>query len=231
MAGRGELVEMLAKALQRAQRSANDVGIGRRISAARNEAISNPSPAETLSDWWNDGTYRAPDWAHPDDWALAKSKAPGGGFERPANPLPIHGGQIETPLTDYDRAFMAQNEPRLTWAPGATDDIGRMIGADGELAPPEQFLGRPLTPDHIWNDPQFQSRLDRTADLEGVRTPEERFHIGAEREHQLTQRGPHKAAAERWGVSDPVARMALLGAGLGGGGLSLREVLRNQWSA
>jgi len=233
MAGRRELVEMLAQALRRARMGANDVGVGRRMSAAADESISNSSPAETLSDWWNDGTYRAPNWAHDTDWALARTKGADGGFERPANPLPIHGGQVETPLTDYDRAMMKQNEPRLTWAPGATEDIGRMVGADGELVPPEQFLGRPLTPDHIWNDPKFQRRLDMTSDLEGVRTPEERFHIAMQREQELSQRPPHRAAAARWGVEDPVARMALIGAGVGGGGLSLREVLRdrNQWSA
>jgi hypothetical protein len=154
MAATGELVELLAKALRRARMSANDVGATSRVRGALDPSISNPSPKETLSDWWNDGTYRAPDWAHPDDWALARTKSADGGFERPANPLPIHGGQIETPLTDYERAMMRQE-----------------MGGSTELA------------------------------------------------------------RSRWGVDDPVARMALLGAGLGGGGLSLREVLRDQWSA
>lgn len=227
MAG-GELVELLAAALRRARTGANDVGIARRVRAAADESISNPSARETLSDW-NSSTYRAPEWAHPTDWALARNAD--GGLERPANPLAAHGGEVDAPLTDYDRALMKQNDAHLTWAPGATDDIGRMIGPDGELVPPEQFLGRPLTPDHIWNDPAFQRRLDMTADLEGIKTPEERFHIAAERERQMLQQGPHKAATERWGVNDPVVRMALIGGGVGGG-LSLREALRQrQWSA
>ena len=154
MAATGELVELLAKALRRARMGANDVGVGRRISAAGDEALSNPSPAETLSDWWNDGTYRAPDWAHPDDWALARTKSADGGFERPANPLPIHGGEIETPLTDYERAMIRQE----------------MGGSTG-------------------------------------------------------------LARSRWGVDDPIAKSLLIG-GIGlGGGLTLREALRNQWSA
>ena len=68
MAATGELVELLAKALRRARMGANDVGVGRRISAAGDEVLSNPSPAETLSDWWNDGTYRAGNQKglHPD---------------------------------------------------------------------------------------------------------------------------------------------------------------------
>ena len=156
MAATGELVELLAKALRRARMSANDVGATSRVRGALDPSISNPSPKETLSDWWNDGTYRAPDWAHPDDWALARTKSADGGFERPANPLPIHGGEIETPLTDYERAMMRQE-----------------MGGSTELA------------------------------------------------------------RSRWNVDDPIVRAMIFGgAGLGGGGaLTLREALRNQWSA
>ena len=54
--------------------------------------------------------------------------------------------------------------------------------------------------------------------------------------YQQAMLGRHKgpaldAARTRWGVDDPVARMALIGAGGVGGGLTLREALRNQWSA
>lgn len=80
------------------------------------------------------------------------------------------------------RALWGMQEPTLEMAPGASDDIARMFNANGELASPEQFLGRPLTPDHIWNDPKFWKRMDATADLEGKRTLEERFHIAARRE-------------------------------------------------
>lgn len=57
--------------------------------------------------------------------------------------------------------------------------FGRM--ASDEMPTPEQALGRPLTPDHIWNDPRFTHRLSITSDLEGIKTPEERFHIAGER--------------------------------------------------
>lgn len=59
--------------------------------------------------------------------------------------------------------------------------IGDMFDDSGRLLPPEQALGRPLTPDHIWNDPRFQHRLAMTSDLEGAATPAERFQIAADR--------------------------------------------------
>lgn len=76
-------------------------------------------------------------------------------------------------------------EPTLELNPGVADEIGGMFKPNGEMVSPEEFLGRPLTPDHIWNDPRFQRRLEMTRDLEGKRTLEERFHIAARREMGL----------------------------------------------
>jgi hypothetical protein len=53
--------------------------------------------------------------------------------------------------------------------------------ASDEMPTPEQALGRPLTPDHIWNDPRFNHRLAMTPDLEGVQAPVDRFRIAGER--------------------------------------------------
>ena len=86
---------------------------------------------------------------------------------------------------EASRAMWGMNEPTLEMAPGASDDIARMFNSNGDLASPEEFLGRPLTPDYIWNDPRFQQRLELTSDLEGIRTPEQRFHIAARREMGL----------------------------------------------
>jgi len=59
--------------------------------------------------------------------------------------------------------------------------LGGMFDDSGKLVPPEQFLGRPLTPDHIWNDPRFKHRLAMTSDLEGKTAPVDRFRIAGER--------------------------------------------------
>lgn len=59
------------------------------------------------------------------------------------------------------------------------DFLGMMARED--IPTPEEALGRPLTPDHIWNDPRFRHRQAMTPDLEGVQTPEERFNTAGER--------------------------------------------------
>jgi len=94
--------------------------------------------------------------------------------------------------------------------------------------------------DHLranWNlTPEAQENFASQSPLERARffsehgAPEELtpYELATLRSHD-----PKEVARMMWGVDDPVARMALIGAGIGGGGLSLREVLRdrNQWSA
>ena len=60
-------------------------------------------------------------------------------------------------------------------------DFLSMMGRDGPMPTPEEALGRPLTPDHIWNDPRFNHRLAMTSDLEGKAAPVDRFRIAGER--------------------------------------------------
>jgi len=59
--------------------------------------------------------------------------------------------------------------------------LGGMFDDSGNMVSPEQFLGRPLTPDHIWNDPRFKHRLALTYPMEGVVSPATRFEAGGER--------------------------------------------------
>lgn len=81
----------------------------------------------------------------------------------------------EAPVNPLDRT----NLRNMGFDEATANDLARLSGPD--IPTPEEFLGRPLTPDHIWNDPRFQHRLAMTSDLEGVRTPEERFNIAGER--------------------------------------------------
>lgn len=50
--------------------------------------------------------------------------------------------------------------------PADANDIGKLLGA--EMPTPEEYLGRPLTPDHIFNDPRFNHRMALTHDLDRV---------------------------------------------------------------
>lgn len=173
------------------------------------------------------------------------------------------------------------------------DEIGAMFDDAGNMVSPEEYLGRPLTPDHIWNDPRFNHRLAMTSDLEGVQPPVDRFRIAGERVEAGLPRGnandldawrvdraammpdllrrqrtidgsyggarpdnttsmneiieagrdPRMSAAlpealgeylGHFGAGGSAQHAPLMGAALTagvGGGLTLREALRNQWSA
>lgn len=98
-------------------------------------------------------------------------------------------------------------------------------------------IGSPANPTgHI--PPEYQADLDALSPLERAQWYRENgmadeFAPSAYERTMMRKQNPQEAARSMWGVDDPVARMALIGAGVGGGGLSLREVLRdrNQWSA
>lgn len=58
------------------------------------------------------------------------------------------------------------------------------------------------------------------------------FFMGDDNMLRVRMGSPRERAASRWSVDNPVAKSLLIGgAGLGGGALTLREALRNQWSA
>ncbi len=144
-------------------------------------------------------------------------------------------------------------------------DVDRLSTLGREDIPtPEKFLGRPLTPDHIWNDPRFSERYALTYPLEGVYSPAQRFEIAGERigeelgerlgrERELTRMSPnhdmesiigmgrHSSPREfaeildadlgAYAVGGTQEKTPLLGIALAGGmggGLTLREALRNR---
>lgn len=143
----------------------------------------------------------------------------------------------------------------------ADADFFAMMGRDGPAPTPEEALGRPLTPDHIWNDPRFQHRLALTYPMEGVVRPATRFEAAGERiaddlaERTARQReigpshdmesligmarnmrpGEFSSALDAdlgdYAVGGLQQNAPLLGAALtagAGGGLTLREILRNR---
>lgn len=138
--------------IARAQRGYEDAGFMRADPQARTDALQG---ANEQAIW---GALSAAGWAVPS----LRGRAP-----------PPRAAARATPQR-VDMVNLARAVNRGL----DRSDADFLANIDGT---PEQALGRPLTPDHIWNDPRFQYRYDRTADLEGMRTPAERFDIAGER--------------------------------------------------
>lgn len=84
------------------------------------------------------------------------------------------GGEVPMDMAELGRAVSGGLDE-------SSADFLAMMGRDGPMPTPEEALGRPLTPDHIWNDPRFKHRLAMTSDLEGKTAPVDRFRIAGER--------------------------------------------------
>jgi GNAT superfamily N-acetyltransferase len=59
-------------------------------------------------------------------------------------------------------------------------DFDNLFTDTGQLSTPQEFLNRPLTPDHIWNDPRFQHRMALTQHMDPAYSPTARFDMAGE---------------------------------------------------